>query len=256
MEGIAWEKGRSLLRLINEAHELGISSHASRKHLLAGLCDVLDAPVSLFVVDPHFTDGGSGPVLEGAFHGSDGVPAFVQATLEHGRQINPVLARMLREFSAFAHGEVITMRSADVAHERAWRESGYVAEHMRPHGYGDFMASARAYGVPDHCTGFALARAHGERRFSAADRDLLHLFQLECGAFFVPRGLRQEHARLSPRMCQTLELLLTGASDKEVARALGISYHTERQYVKSVYRVFAVRSRAELLAVSRGALGR
>jgi DNA-binding NarL/FixJ family response regulator len=52
---------------------------------------------------------------------------------------------------------------------------------------------------------------------------------------------------LPPRVKQTLECLLRGASEKEVAGMLGISVHTVHTYVKVLYRHLCVRSRAELL---------
>jgi DNA-binding CsgD family transcriptional regulator len=53
---------------------------------------------------------------------------------------------------------------------------------------------------------------------------------------------------LSPRQRQTLELLLDGKSEKEIAHRLTISRHTVHVYVKSLYKQFDVCSRAELLA--------
>jgi DNA-binding CsgD family transcriptional regulator len=53
---------------------------------------------------------------------------------------------------------------------------------------------------------------------------------------------------LSPRQRQTLEQLLVGKSEKEIAARLHISRHTVHVYVKSLYKLFGVCSRAELLA--------
>jgi DNA-binding CsgD family transcriptional regulator len=53
---------------------------------------------------------------------------------------------------------------------------------------------------------------------------------------------------LSRRVTETLEQLLGGASEKEIADRMGLSAHTVHQYVKAVYRAFRVRSRAELMA--------
>lgn len=53
---------------------------------------------------------------------------------------------------------------------------------------------------------------------------------------------------LSPRQWATLRQLLAGDSEKEVARALGISQNTAHVYVQGIYRWFDVRSRSELLA--------
>jgi len=53
---------------------------------------------------------------------------------------------------------------------------------------------------------------------------------------------------LSPRERQTLELLLAGNAEKEIASRLSISRHTVHVYVKSLYKRFGVNSRGELLA--------
>jgi DNA-binding CsgD family transcriptional regulator len=47
---------------------------------------------------------------------------------------------------------------------------------------------------------------------------------------------------------QTLDCLLEGDSEKQVAVRLGLSRLTVHQYVTSLYRHFGVSSRAELLA--------
>ena len=61
---------------------------------------------------------------------------------------------------------------------------------------------------------------------------------------------------LSPRERETLEHLLAGASEKEVAVLLHRSRHTIHSYVKRIYRQLGVRSRAELLAIFVDAAGR
>ena len=53
---------------------------------------------------------------------------------------------------------------------------------------------------------------------------------------------------LSRRQRQTLDLLLTGNAEKQIATQLDISRHTVHVYVKSLYKRFAVNSRSELLA--------
>ena len=54
---------------------------------------------------------------------------------------------------------------------------------------------------------------------------------------------------LSPRMGQTLERLLAGDSEKEIAARLRLSPHTVHVYVKTLYRRFGVCSRGELFAI-------
>lgn len=57
-----------------------------------------------------------------------------------------------------------------------------------------------------------------------------------------------DHSTLPPRVQQTLEALLAGDSEKQIARKLQISPHTVHVYVKRLYRHFSVCSRGELLA--------
>ena len=53
---------------------------------------------------------------------------------------------------------------------------------------------------------------------------------------------------LPPRMAELARQLCAGASEKQIAAALGLSYQSVRTYVKRLYRRLGVRSRAELFA--------
>jgi DNA-binding CsgD family transcriptional regulator len=61
----------------------------------------------------------------------------------------------------------------------------------------------------------------------------------------VPEPAPQD---LSPRLSQTLQLLLQGDSEKQVAMKLKLSRNTVHVYVKALYRRYEVGTRAELLA--------
>ena len=54
--------------------------------------------------------------------------------------------------------------------------------------------------------------------------------------------------QLSRRMRQTLERLLAGDSEKQIANRFGVSRNTVHTYVKALYKTFNVNSRGELLA--------
>jgi DNA-binding CsgD family transcriptional regulator len=55
-------------------------------------------------------------------------------------------------------------------------------------------------------------------------------------------------AALGPAQREVLRLLSQGLSEEEVATAVGRSYHTVHNHVRSIYKHFGVHSRAELLA--------
>ena len=69
----------------------------------------------------------------------------------------------------------------------------------------------------------------------------------------APIKLSPDLARsLSPRMRDTLQLLLAGDSEKEVAAKLKLSPHTVHIHVKNVYKRLSVCSRGELMAKCLG----
>jgi DNA-binding NarL/FixJ family response regulator len=89
--------------------------------------------------------------------------------------------------------------------------------------------------------------AHHKRQLVA---DLCRLLGASAN---TPPGQRPDRSRplmpsLSPRMRQTLERLLAGDSEKQIASRLGASRHTVHVYVKALYRSFGVCSRGELLS--------
>jgi DNA-binding NarL/FixJ family response regulator len=57
-----------------------------------------------------------------------------------------------------------------------------------------------------------------------------------------------EVGELTPRLRETLEVVITGASEKQIADQLGISHHTAHQYIQALFRAFGVTSRAQLMA--------
>ena len=62
----------------------------------------------------------------------------------------------------------------------------------------------------------------------------------------------QRQVKLSPKETATLEALLDGDSEKQVAARLQLSTATVHQHVTSIYRKFRVHSRAELMAHHQG----
>ena len=87
-------------------------------------------------------------------------------------------------------------------------------------------------------------------RFTSRERVLVNLFHLEMGWIYradLPLAA-PETSGISPRQRQTLELLLAGDSEKQIAAKLRLSQNTVHHYVKALYRHFHVSSRSELLS--------
>jgi DNA-binding CsgD family transcriptional regulator len=66
----------------------------------------------------------------------------------------------------------------------------------------------------------------------------------------LPSVVLEAHFRsLSDAQRKVLRLLLQGASEKEAAATLRLSYHTVHTHVKEIHRELGVRSRGELMAL-------
>ena len=96
-----------------------------------------------------------------------------------------------------------------------------------------------------------LHRAFGDAAFSSAEHRLIRLFHTELARFWkrdAIRAARNPSLDLPPRLAQTLQELLSGKSEKEIAARLELSRHTIHNYVKALHQRFEVSSRGELLA--------
>ena len=78
--------------------------------------------------------------------------------------------------------------------------------------------------------------------------DLCRLVGESVGAGRARRSTVPSNDALPRRQDQTLQHLLQGDSEKQVAQKLSLSRHTIHVYVKALYRHYGVSSRAELLA--------
>ena len=83
------------------------------------------------------------------------------------------------------------------------------------------------------------------RQLAAVCRSMLEEMAPTKLSFDLTRGF-------SRRMIETLQLLLSGDSEKEVATKLSLSPHTVHIHVKKLYKRLDVSSRAELMAKCLG----
>jgi DNA-binding NarL/FixJ family response regulator len=99
--------------------------------------------------------------------------------------------------------------------------------------------------------GSNMAIARFRRYVAEVCRQHLRLHGGETTTEHAPSPARPHNGdipRLSRRMRQTLERLLAGDSEKQIAAALSLSPHTVHVYVKALYKSFKVNSRGELLS--------
>lgn len=85
-----------------------------------------------------------------------------------------------------------------------------------------------------------------ERLRVGVGRDVTHLRQQQ---HRLHRGLTHATSPLAPYELRVLDLLLTGASEKQIADRLGLAVTTTHSYVTGIFRKFGVRGRAGLMSL-------
>ena len=140
---------------------------------------------------------------------------------------------------------LVTRRREQIIDDREWYGSDVYNEFRRPAESDDWIGSVAVLPDPVGYLVLNLDRPPGAPRFAERQRRLVHVFHQEV-VRLVPSILARDAegplAGLPPRLCQTLECLLEGDSEKQVAARLGLSRHTVHEYVMALYRRFDVSS--------------
>lgn len=153
-------------------------------------------------------------------------------------------------------GRALTRR--DLVDDGAWYSSPYVSEYRRRARVDDLVVCMLSPTRDGVSLGLGCNRAWGDRRFTARDVRALELFGHAMRGWLplLTSGLASDRAvvvarpgpvlpALPPRCAQVLGLLVEGKSDKEAARAMGLSVHTVGMHVRRLYRLLGVHSRAQ-----------
>jgi len=166
--------------------------------------------------------------------------------------VEPVIRAFMRMTPA-EPGAPLTATCHQILHEGRVSTIDHLPQDARPFGVAHLLLSSVRLRASAQLHGFGLSRAASQPAFRLEERNLVQVFHRACAHLIRPpaTGADANTARrpqLSPRERQTLELVLIGLSDKEIADRLGISRHTVNQYTKVIYRHYAVTSRSLLLA--------
>ncbi|HEX8913680.1 MAG TPA: helix-turn-helix transcriptional regulator [Humisphaera sp.] len=250
---------RAMLRLAGEVGELPPGDvDARRRHLLAGLAALVGAQQgACFLLGgrvgpdglteaPHILFGG----------GTDAQAAGMRRYLLRPEPYDVAIDGVMQ-----VPGAMVTVHRRRVLDDRAWYRSAHYEQVRRPIGLDDQLYSRLP--LPDgRPLAVSMIRAAGDRPFTERECRLLDAFHAQAGRLYGvdrPPAVAEPAALppgLPPRLKPVLDRFVTGASEREVANALGLSKHTVHEYAKMLYKRFGVSSRAALLAkVMGGAAG-
>lgn len=235
---------RQLIELLGSAGEVSFEHRAA--HLVEGMCHLVGASGAVMIRADEYFPGGSMRVVgvESSGFMGDRRRAFLDAVVarEGG---DPVLTPLgtRRKPGAYLRRDMLS--------DREWYRTPWVCEEFRAAELDDGIYATHPIEGSSLSACVGVFRVPGDRPFTEEDREVFDLVNLESRRLLrtpAPSAVTTAARGLPPRQAQTLERLCLGESEKEIANALAISQNTVHHYVKTLYRLFCVKSRAELLA--------
>ena len=229
---------RSIFRLVGEVRELGADAAQWRPHLVKELRRLLGAEV-VTSSEVHLRRQRDGTVtLLDAGWGSDGSD-MIWAIRTEQRPAQP-------ETFLLSLGQLAEATAADHS------DAGIPVKPLQPLYAGrSFILSQYPLADIWAVDQLGIHRAADRDPFTPSEHRLVRLFHVELGRVWkrdILRQARDPESKLPPRLKQTLDALVAGHSEKEIAAKLTLSHHTIHNYVKALHHRFEVFSRGELLA--------
>ncbi len=251
-DALTEEEIRNVYRLLMEVRELWADRIAWQTRLLEGVRAMLDLRIAVLQMVCPPRRRIDAPVI---------IPLHDTGWNDSGQRqlyldsIDPRSEVELPSFSRVLHDDVTTgcvaFTRRMVVHDDVWYPSRFFTEFVRPSGNDEFALSMRASSTLGSVVMIGGNREHGAEPIPMHTVRQLALLAEEVVPL-MGRHLTLEHQigfeGLSPRQRQTLELLLEGLSEKQVAHEMGLRRPTVHDYIVTLYRHFDVSSRAELLS--------
>ena len=246
-ESIPLAQVHALMDFVGELDQFPAGTRAWREHVVGHIHTVIPCHSVQLPEMLQLLPGVEPTMVAADSHGWISAEArrsfFEWAASGEAPQSDPMIHRL----AAFRQ-PTFAYRRAELIEDAEWRGSKVVEVLRETNEADDMMCAVARLNSEGWAFGLGLQRAVGDRGFSARERNVLALLN-EHLARALRRALvpRVNHQALSPRLRQTLEGLLAGLGDKQLANELGISRHTVREYVKELYKRFGVSGRHELV---------
>lgn len=241
---------RSVFYLLNDLRDLGSQPQLWKRFMLEQLCRLINGQVGISVETQNAgaVDLRSSTITDVGWASEKERRVWVDYCRQNNLSVDPSREALMR-LMATAHP--FTRIRQQLCPDRQWYSDAHVQITRKESDVDSFIFSYRRLINPPRHHWLYLLRTWNDRPFEARQRRLVRLFHSELG-----RILEQDAAtngkpaiinHLSPRLCQTLDLLACGLSEKQVATRLACSNHTVHGYVKELHKRLAVRTRSELL---------
>jgi DNA-binding CsgD family transcriptional regulator len=248
----------AVIKLVREVCDRWDDPRAWREHLLAGACQLLRGSVGMMLTEHHGKMYHFGELAVTSVVGLAEPqkllvqPAISQMENREYRDISQnFLPGLSKLYDEFVRQGWVTVHREQMTDDETYHAAPHYQNFRKHLDCDDYVVSIRMVDLPRRPEGIQIDRPHGAEKFSQREVALLKLLHDEIAPLVGVRLATEEHLcrdGLSKRLRETLELLLQGASEKQVARELDLSIKTVHEYVGMLYKHFQVSSRGELLA--------
>lgn len=240
---------REIHHLVSRIAEFGDQADVWRRIALEGLLKLLGGSVAL-TVDFRTSPDGHPVMIDPLDEGFES-PQVRRKYEEYLAQGLAVDASFQRLRVLQSNGSFVTITRHELIDDQSWYACPTVSEARRMANVNDFVVTTLKVGFGS-VEGFIVYRPWKGQPFDARQRRLLRLFHIALAHVFresnIPQLTVGRLPHLSPRLKQTLQLMLTDRSLKEIAGEMNLSRHTINAYQKALYERLAVNSRAGLMA--------
>jgi DNA-binding CsgD family transcriptional regulator len=229
---------RAMLRLCNDLHTSPQRDDYKQK-LLEGVSDLADADRAWVSVAAFGSAANSEPQIVSAVH--------LSRTGLSGKSSPDLIEHVAPWGSYREYGKRLNTTAWPATD---WCTSAQIATRRRGVRPQHFVHSFIPLAGGRVAACLTVTRSPDRRQFTGRDCSVVCVMHSEAG--WVYRSdvmlLSPETRSLSPRERETLQHLLDGKSEKQIAVAMRLSHNTIHHYVKALHRHFKVSSRSELLA--------
>ncbi len=235
-----------MVRLVAEVAALRVDHTASKRYLMNGLKEMIDADSWVWALG--YLDPLRPPVYASYLHegfDEERFARYLQAVEHPGMKVlmGPFTLELMERKSHITRTRQQIDQPGDSA-AAAEANEFWLAADIAP-----LILSARP--LNGECVSIiALYRRADQPMFSERDRKVAHILLTE--AFWLhAEGWPEDFGAKTPELSRprrlVLNLLLEGYSRKMIASQLNLSIHTVSDYVKDIYSNFSVQSHAELM---------
>lgn len=245
----------SVFELLGECREMWSDADSWQHHLLRGACRLTGTAVGIYTESWLSPDRTWTRILDETEYGwRDDKARAVHRRLfaDHPDRI-AYLPRIYRLAALALDGreDEATALRPELRSDAEWYRSEIYNEYHRPAHIDGCVVSNALNRHSGNLVTLNLAQDTSDRPPGLRARSITMLLARNIAPLVgVTLAARRQCGRhgLSPRLRQTLDALLEGKSEKQVAARLGISCPTVHEYVSVLYQHFNVGSRPELMA--------